>query len=430
MASKLAQKELGRSVHKGLAGDYDGSSLVKTRVDQARVLAENLSQLKGAAMKAGQLLSIDSSDFLPPEVIEILSKLQDSAEPIAFEKLRSVVTEDIAPEVFSQVENLEEKAFAAASIGQVHRARYKGQEIVLKIQYPGVADSIDSDLRILKKVAQGFLTVSGKSMALDALFEEMKVVLRNEANYEYERECMQKFSELVKGHPEYVVPTPIPELSSKRVLAMTYIEGESFSKWVNSKPSREQRDFVGRKILDLYCHEFFDWGAVQTDPNYANFKIQSNPTRIVLLDFGATKFYDSSFVDSYRTLLKTFATFDRSAILEASLSFGLIDERESDETKANFADFLKSSVEPFFPHLQPFRFRDEDFAKRAQEIGKEFTSNLKYSAPPEQIIFLHRKLGGIFNMLRKLDCELNLSPYWLKMVGEEFRLEPDQARQI
>jgi aarF domain-containing kinase len=151
MASKLAQKELGRSVHKGLAGDYDGSSLVKTRVDQARVLAENLSQLKGAAMKAGQLLSIDSSDFLPPEVIEILSKLQDSAEPIAFEKLRSVVTEDIAPEVFSQVENLEEKAFAAASIGQVHRARYKGQEIVLKIQYPGVADSIDSDLRILKK---------------------------------------------------------------------------------------------------------------------------------------------------------------------------------------------------------------------------------------------------------------------------------------
>ena len=265
-------------------------------------------------------------------------------------------------------------------------------------------------------------------MALHALFEEMKVVLRNEADYEYERECMTKFGELVKNHPEYVVPTPIPELSSKRVLAMTYVEGESFTKWVNSNPSREQRDFVGRKILDLYCHEYFDWGVVQTDPNYANFKIQSNPTKVVLLDFGATIFYEDNFVDRYRKLLKTFATFDRNAILQASLDFGLIDDRESDETKANFAEFLKSSVEPFFPHLQPFKFRDEDFAKRAQEVGKEFTSSLRYSPPPEKIVFLHRKLGGIFNMLRKLDCELNLTPYWQKMVGQELKIERPQAQ--
>lgn len=423
MASKLAQKELGRSVQKGIIGDQDGSSLLKTRIDQAKVLAENLSQLKGAAMKAGQLLSLDSSDFLPPEVIEILSKLQDSAEPVPFEKLRAVLREDLSQKELGEISDLQEKAFAAASIGQVHRARHKGQDIVLKIQYPGVADSIDSDLRILKKVAQGFLSVSGRQMALDALFDEMKVVLRNEADYEYERECMTKFGDLVKGHPDYVVPKPIPELCSKRILAMTYVEGESFSKWIQSNPSREQRDFVGRKILDLYCHEFFDWGIVQTDPNYANFKIQSNPTKIVLLDFGATLFYEGQFVDKYRSLLETFATFDRDSILRASLDFGLIDERENDETKANFAEFLKSSVEPFFPHLQPFRFRDEDFAKRAQEVGREFTSSLKYSPPPEKIIFLHRKLGGIFNMLRKMDCELNLTPYWQKMVGQEFRMK-------
>lgn len=425
MASRLAQSEVGHNIRKPFLNGEGGSDLLSTRVGQAKVLAENLSQLKGAAMKAGQLLSIDSSDFLPPEVIEVLSKLQESAEPVAFEKLEKVLQEDLG-EKLEDVKDLQRKAFASASIGQVHRANYKGREIVLKIQYPGVAESIDSDLSILKRVAQGFVSVSGRHMALDGLFEEMKEILKKEADYDYERECLEKFSELLRGNDSYVLPEVIPELSTKRVLAMTFVEGQGFNQWLSSRPSREDRDFVGRKILDLYCHEFFEWGIVQTDPNYANFKIQSNPMRVVLLDFGATVFYEDGFIQKYRSLLKTFATFNREKILQASLDFGLIDERESDETKANFVEFLKSSVEPFFPHLQPFRFKDEDFARKAQEVGKEFTTSLKYSPPPKRIVFLHRKLGGIFNMLRKMDCELNLEPYWEKMVGEKFKL-PSQG---
>src|SRR5690606_14604772 len=106
-------------------------------------------------------------------------------------------------------------------------------------------------------------------------------------------------------------------------------------------------------------------------------------------------------------------------ILASSMAFGLLDDRESDKAKGYFVEFLQASIEPFLPHLQPFRFKDEDYARRANEVGRRFTTSLRYSVPPKQILFLHRKLGGIFNLLRRMDVSINLTPYWKKMVGEE-----------
>src|SRR5690606_4701570 len=151
---------------------------------------ENLSQLKGAAMKAGQLLSLDANDYFPPEAIEILSKLQAQAEPIAWDKLREVFIEDLGEARLREFESLSTVASASASIGQVHRGRLNGRDVALKIQYPGVTDSIDSDLSILKRLAQGFLTVTGRKIDLTELFDELAIVLGQEADYRLERENM------------------------------------------------------------------------------------------------------------------------------------------------------------------------------------------------------------------------------------------------
>lgn len=183
MAAKVGSKELlNRAVSK------IPSEQAKVRVEQALIIAEHLSQLKGAAMKAGQLLSLDASDFLPEEAIEILSKLQSDAKPYDTEILKKVLIKELGNEKFKHLENFSKSPAGVASIGQVHKASLQGKDVAVKIQYPKIAESINSDLLVLKKVAQSFVTLSGKNIPLNDIFDEFKSVLINETNYEMERD--------------------------------------------------------------------------------------------------------------------------------------------------------------------------------------------------------------------------------------------------
>ena len=383
------------------------------------MIAENLSQLKGAAMKAGQLLSLDASDYFPPEAVEILSKLQGKAEPVEWSLLREVLVEELGEAKIATFEALSETAAASASIGQVHKGRYQGRNVAVKIQYPGVSDSIESDLKILRTMAQSFVSLSGRKMDLKELFEELTVVLKQEADYELELKNMSLFRELIAPAPEFIVPEPIPEMSGKRVLTMSWENGFNVNDWLKLNPPMHEREQIARMVLDLYCKEFFEWGLVQTDPNYANYIVQTKPLKLVLLDFGAALHYTQEFRSEYVGLLRALASLDRQRIMRTFTEFGLIDERESDEAKENFHELLTWSLEPFQPDRQPFRFRDDDYARRAREIGQKFSQSLKYSAPPKKILFLHRKLGGIFQLLKKMDVQLDVTPYWNRMVGAE-----------
>lgn len=423
LATKVGREELAQNLReqvqtlasKGI--DEIASGRLKTRLEQARAIAENLSQLKGAAMKAGQLLSLDASDYMPPEAVEILAKLQSKADPVEWPIMQKVLQEELGKKRISEFKNLSTSPAASASIGQVHRAQLEGRDVAIKIQYPGVRESIDSDLRILKTIAQSFVTVTGRKISLDELFDELSLVLHQEADYELELRNMEEFRRLLANEPDFLVPEPLPSHSASRVLTMTWQEGLPVTEWVKTHPSYQARELVGRRILDLYCKEFYEWGFVQTDPNYANFLVQDDPTRIVLLDFGASLRYSPEFRREYIELLKALSTLDRQKIVRTFVGFGLMDDRESEESKELFADLLINSLEPFQPGKQPFRFRDDEYAKRSREVGQKFSQSLKYSAPPRKILFLHRKLGGVFTMLKKLDVQLNLSPYWEKMVG-------------
>jgi predicted unusual protein kinase regulating ubiquinone biosynthesis (AarF/ABC1/UbiB family) len=196
---------------------------------------------------------------------------------------------------------------------------------------------------------------------------------------------------------------------------MSFEQGTPLKQWLESAPEMSIRRRMGAAMLDLYCHEFFQWGLVQTDPNFGNYLVKDNET-LILLDFGATQEFDQSFIENYRNVLKSFATMDEDKILQASIDFQLLDPRESKETQKNYSDFMKLSIEPFSPHKQPFSFNDQDYTKRSIELGRRFTSSLRYSPPPKHILFLHRKLGGIFNLLRKMEVSLDLTDYWEKMV--------------
>jgi aarF domain-containing kinase len=419
MAANLGRKELTQNLKETFNRSLDdlASGRIKTRIEQAKIIANNLSQLKGAAMKAGQLLSLDAGDYLPPEAIEILSKLQASADPISYDLIQQVLKEDLGPVRVSQFSSIEARPAAAASIGQVHKGVLDGRQVAIKIQYPGIQESIDSDLKLLRTLGQSLMGLSGKRVDLTELFEELRIVLHQEADYEREILNLKEYRELLSPNPYFMTPEPIESHSTKRVLTMSWLPGMPFTDWLKTSPSRKHREHIGRLVLDLYCLEFFEWGFVQTDPNYGNFFVEPNKLQLGLLDFGATIRYEPEFRADYSQLLHAINTRDRDQIINKFIESGAFDTRESKETRDLFAQLLILSAEPFQAELQPFHFKDADYARRSREVGRKFIQSLKYSPPPRKIIFLHRKLGGIFNLLKNLDVELDVRPYWERMVS-------------
>lgn len=421
LAAKVGTSEVAQSI-KSRLGVSD--TRIEARVDQAKYITENLAQLKGAAMKVGQMLSIDSADYFPPEAMAVLSKLQASAEPVPFEVIRKVLEEDLTPKALGELDELKSEADAAASIGQVHRAKLGTQDVAVKVQYPGVAESIDSDLKILRGLASTLVGATGRNVDLNGLFQELTRVLKQEADYQTEMTLMQEYRDRIQTLPDaelYRVPTPIPSHSGRRVLTMTWEPGASLDMWLKSRPQLERRERLAHAILQLFCREFFEWGLVQTDPNFANFLIgrdaKTGKDTLVLLDFGATIRYDDEFRVRYRTFLSAMGSLDPQTIVSEGIAFGLISEKESAEAKNEFAELMKLSIEPFFAEVQPFRFEDADYARRTREAGTRFARSLKHSPPPERILFLQRKLGGLFNFVKKMEVQLNLTPYWQQMVG-------------
>lgn len=407
----------GRLAWQSLAGRLTARAQSSTRAQQAQVLVDALSELKGAAMKAGQLLSLDTSDLLPAEAMTILARLQSSAEPISYKLIDAILREELGAK-FNLLYDISEAPLAAASIGQVHRARFGSNELAIKIQYPGVAESIDADLSVLKKVAKAFLTLSGKEIPMDQTFLELRRVLVQEVNYLAERQNLQRYREAAKTHSDYVVPQDFPELCTERVLTMSYEKSQSIIQWLKQNPTTGQRSAMAQRILLLFCLEFVEWGFVQTDPNFANYHVRDQTDQLVCLDFGATLEYDKIFRQGYADLLLRLSHGNATDVFEAAVQFGLLSEKENRETQIAFKEMIQVSLEPFNSKKQPFDFSNKDFEKRTREVNYRFSRQLRYSAPPHKILFLHRKLGGVFNLVKRLDVQLDLLPYWDWMTGK------------
>ena len=403
------------------------ASELAARIEQARLMVDSLGRLKGALMKAGQLLSIDASDLLPPEAMAILATLQGGAEAVDFETLRGVLVEELGQDWAQAFDSFDERASASASIGQVHRGVVGGAPVAVKVQYPGVRESIDSDLDVLQKLGSGWTAVSRRNIDLNGLFEELRMLLHREADYRHELSSQGRFASLVEGDPRFVVPRSLPQLSAIRVHTMSWEEGEPLGQWLQQARPREQRLWLAQTLLDLYCSEFFRWGLVQTDPNFGNFLVRAQARQLVLIDFGATLEFDREFRQGYVRLLRAVATGEAGRIADEGVAFGLIDPRESRDTRGLFAEFLKTAVEPFDVARQPFAFRDAGYAERSSDVSRRFIRSLEFSPPPRRLLFLHRKLGGIFQLLRRLELELDLRPYWEQMVEGDGDDSPGQS---
>ena len=427
-AANLARQEVSHKLAKTVSKTIENQANT-LRIRQAQLIVESLGKLKGAAMKAGQMISLTASDFLPPEAVKVLSKLHANAPAIPFSDLREVVLGQLSQETFARLENINETAAASASIGQVHTAEIDGQKVAVKIQYPHVADAIDSDIAMFQKLVSGWLALSGRKFNLTEIFEELKVTLKYEADYLHELENLQKYQSYINTLPGYKVPKVYPEFSTSRVLTMEWIDATLIKTWLDQTEDKELKNHVCEKLVHLYYHEFFVWGFVQTDPNPGNFMVLAEDNySIVLLDMGAAIEYSESFRLQYLDLIRTLNSRDSDKIIPKAIEFGLLDERESDNMKDLLVEMMDLVLHPFQPENQPFKFGDPELLNRALALAPKVYSNLKYSTPPKELIFLHRKLSGIFHLLRQVDAEVDLSKYWDEMISSKGLPKPIELR--
>jgi aarF domain-containing kinase len=402
MAAKMALKQGQKYL------TTNPESRFNSLLDQADILVNHVGRLKGAAMKAVQTLSVEGYDFLPKEVMDILEKLQSQAPPLPSHILRQEIRDQLGEERFAQLKDLSDDPIAAASIGQVYEATYLDQPVVIKVQYPGVAESVDADIDTLKKLIKGFLVVTQKKIEMDDLMEEARRVLKLETDYRNEEKALLQYKQNFSG-TDYIIPKVYSEFTTAKVLVMSREPGLEFSPWLKSNPSPEERQSVADQLLNLYMKEFFANRLVQTDPNPANFLVHNG--QLVLLDFGATMEFSPQFVQDYLELLRAVFSGQREAIISSIYKMQLLDPRENQETQQAFIDFLGYSLVPFDPKLQPFDFKDDQYSFEVRKEAMRFSRMLKYSAPPKTLIFLHRKLGGIFMLLKKLGVQANLLPF-------------------
>lgn len=388
---------------------------VKVQVEQAKALVESLGQLKGAAMKAGQLLSMELRDVLPPEVVQVLSQLQDAGTKVEFDEIRSIIREELGDERLAQLE-ITAEPLASASIGQVHRARWtrpngRVEDLALKVQFRGIAQTIDSDLALLEKIASTFLAVQGKRFNLHGIFAELKTVLQREADYLHEADALEKYAALAHQVPGLRVPKVYREMSAARVLALSYEHGMKLDKYLATQPSADERHRVTHQLLGLYFKEFFEWGLVQTDANFANFLFRPDTKELVLLDFGATREYEAGFREKYRQLLLATMKGNRPEALLQAQALGLIHPDEPATTTLALHELLETVLAIFEPGVQPFDFTDSRLPDAAGKKLFAFYRVLSLAPPPGQLIILHRKLGGVYSMGRALKARLDLRPY-------------------
>ena len=372
----------------------------------ARRVADQLAKLRGAAMKVGQLVSMESGDLLPPALAEILARLRSDARAMPKAQVTGMLENNWGRGWERQFKHFSFTPIAAASIGQVHRAQTRdGRDLAIKIQYPGVRESIDSDV---DNVA-GLLRISGllpKEMDIKPLLRDAKRQLHDEADYLKEGNYLARYGELLADAPDYLLPARHPDLTTPSVLAMDYVGGVAVESLIDA--AQEERDRVMTLLFALLLRELFEFRLVQTDPNFANYRYDTGTHQLILLDFGATRPYKPSMSRDFKRLMQGAMAADRDAMAQACLSIGYFDETNQDRHCQAVLDIGQQAFEPF-SQTGAYDFGVSDLPERIRATGLALGMDREFwKIPPADAMLLQRKFGGLYLLAIRLKARVDV----------------------
>ncbi|MEM9797879.1 MAG: AarF/ABC1/UbiB kinase family protein [Pseudomonadota bacterium] len=362
-----------------------------------RRVADELARMRGAAMKMGQLLSMDTGEVLPPELAQIMARLRAEGDFMPPAQLKKVLNAEWTPGWLKNFARFDVHPIAAASIGQVHRAQLKdGRDVAVKVQYPGVAQSIDSDVaNVATLIRMSGLVPKGFDLA--PYIEEARLQLHAETDYAAEGAHLDTFADLLAGDDAFVVPERHADWTTPRILTMSYLDSRPLEA-VDDAP-QDIRDRVATDLLSLLFRELFEFRLMQTDPNLANYRWDG--TRLVLLDFGATRAMAPGIVALYRRLMRAGLDGDAPAMEATALEIGFFNDSTRPEDRARILTMMEMVFAPM--RDGPYDFGDPGLMRRLQAEGIALGESGFVPPPlPIDALFLQRKIAGLFLIASRL----------------------------
>jgi predicted unusual protein kinase regulating ubiquinone biosynthesis (AarF/ABC1/UbiB family) len=408
-AGELAVGGLTEGVRRITGVEAEDAVNVFLTATNAQKLARRLASMRGAAMKMGQVVSMEGADIIPPEFAEALAILRDSANTMPDSQIRRVMGREYGKGWEERFENFDFRPIAAASIGQVHRATTRdGRDLALKIQYPGVAKSIDSDVDNMAMFMR-MANILPVELDVKGIVAETKRQLRQEADYTIEASYLRDYRKLVADDDSFVVPKVHDDFTTRHILAMDFVDGIPLESLGEDGVPQELRDRVGMLLERLLFRELFEFRTMQTDPNFANYFFQPETGRIVLLDFGSTMTFEKEFTDKYRDISRALIEDDDDGVLHYAERIGYLGPDDSPAHAWRVLELIRLICDPI-RRAGVYDFHASDITTRARDHGLDmaFKSRGELRSPPPETVFLHRKLIGSFLVCARIRARVDV----------------------
>lgn len=379
--------------------------------DNAADIYNSLSELKGSALKVAQMLSMDKN-ILPQAYLDQFSKSQYNAPPLSGPLIIRSFSKYFGKSPQQLFDTFTMVSTNAASIGQVHQATLNGKKLAIKIQYPGVAESISSDLKLVKPFAFRLLGMSEKE--LDVYMKEVEQKMLEETDYLLEVRRSEEFSQACSHLDNIVFPKYYPELSSQRIITMDWIEGQHLKEYLATNPSQETRNKIGQALWDFYNFQQHELKAVHADPHPGNFLITPEG-KLAVLDFGCIKELPDDFYHPFfsLTMPDKLADFDHTVASFRELEMILPNDNPAEITF--YHSWYKRMIELFAkPYMAPeFNFGDNDFIQALYHFGQQISSmpEFKQARGVKHFIYVNRTNFGLYNILNELKAVVRTSTY-------------------
>ena len=398
------------------------ATLLDTHIRNARRVVERSKELRGAFMKMAQLLSM-RQDLFPAEALEVLSVVQSSVPPMPWAKVRRVLTAELGGPPEERFASIEHEAFAAASLGQVHRAELRGgRPVVVKVQYPGVADTVHQDIKNVRALVRVFDSIARDVMRQDVdskeVVRELEERLAEELDYRREADNVERFRKLLASDDEVIIPRVHRKLSASRVLTMDRLEGYPLQDIMAPGVDQELKDWVGVKLFRLLWRQLLEFGVLHADPHPGNYLVTHHP-KIGILDFGSVRVFEPEIRLGYLRMSRGLLARDDAAAGTAAANLGFIQQGDD---PAPFLELLGVVCEPILVD-RPYDPRDYDVMERGLRASQITLSHGLYRAPGHQV-FLLRALLGLDGCLRTFGTVRN----WHRLFRDIVDAVPDGGR--